>query len=172
MPTPTRRDAASRRQRIIAGLQGRNLEDAAVEPALRADLEAEAASADPDKLVTPDLLEVVDQARAARHRGPEMGLFVSTDDVVIVPGFLGSELVDQTGPDGLIWIDPKLVFDTHELLDLGLKPHCLSDVLIDNMIGRIVKCKDRIKQEVILPRIKWDADTQEVEELKLMWAGS
>jgi len=75
--------------------------------------------------------------------------------------------------------NPRLESEEHyynaahsKLLDLGLKPHSLSDVLIESMVGRIVKCKDRIKHEVILPRIKWDADTQEVEELKLMWAGS
>jgi UDP-sulfoquinovose synthase len=75
--------------------------------------------------------------------------------------------------------NPRLESEEHyynaahsKLLALGLKPHCLSDVLINSMIGRIAKCKDGIKQEVILPRVKWDAHAQEVEELKLMWAGS
>ncbi len=62
---------------------------------------------------------------------------------------------------------------THtKLLDLGLKPHLLSDVLIDSMVKRIDQFKSRIKREVILPRIKWDANAQEVEELKLMWTGN
>lgn len=62
---------------------------------------------------------------------------------------------------------------THtKLLDLGLKPHILSEVLIDSMIKRVDHFKPRIKRDVILPRIKWDAGAREVEELKLMWTGN
>ena len=43
--------------------------------------------------------------------------------MILVPGFLGSELVDVQGPDGLIWVDPKLLlFGTDKLLDLRLNP--------------------------------------------------
>ena len=62
---------------------------------------------------------------------------------------------------------------THtKLLELGLKPHFLSDELVDSMIGVILQHKSRIKPELILPKIKWNAKGQEIEELKLMWAGA
>jgi hypothetical protein len=119
MPPLNDRDA--HRERIIAGLRGRSLEEALDDPALRADLEEEARSPEHDRLVHPDLLRVVEQARTVRLREPNLGLFFSSDDVIIVPGFLGSELVDLTGGNGLIWIDPKLVFSTGQLLALRLK---------------------------------------------------
>lgn len=119
MPPPLD-DVTARRQRIIAALRGRGLEQAAADPRLRADLEAEAAAPEPDRLVHPDLLRVVDEARAVCLRQPALGLFFSTDDVIIVPGLMGSELVDLTGGIGLIWIDPRLVFSADELLALRL----------------------------------------------------
>lgn len=62
---------------------------------------------------------------------------------------------------------------THtKLLDLGLQPHFLSDELVGSMIGIIMKHKHRIKREIILPKVKWDGKVQEMEELKLMWAGA
>ncbi|MGA8762857.1 MAG: NAD-dependent epimerase/dehydratase family protein [Candidatus Sulfotelmatobacter sp.] len=62
---------------------------------------------------------------------------------------------------------------THtKLLDLGLRPRLLSDELVESMIGTIRKYKHRIKQEVILPKVKWDAQVEEVTDLKLMGAGA
>ena len=62
---------------------------------------------------------------------------------------------------------------THtKLLDLGLQPHFLSDELVDGMMATILKHKHRIKREIILPKVSWNGPTQEVEELKLMWAGA
>jgi UDP-sulfoquinovose synthase len=62
---------------------------------------------------------------------------------------------------------------THtKLLDLGLQPRLLSDELVESMIGTILKYKHRIKQEIILPKVKWSARTQEIRDLKLMWAGA
>lgn len=59
-----------------------------------------------------------------------------------------------------------------KLLDLGLKPHFMSDELVGNLIGTILKYKNRIKRDIVLPRIKWNSTSAEIEELKLMWAGS
>jgi UDP-sulfoquinovose synthase len=62
---------------------------------------------------------------------------------------------------------------THtKLLELGLQPRLLSNELIDTMMTTILEYKDRIKQEVILPKVKWNGDEQEMEALKLMWAGA
>src|SRR5947199_2035338 len=59
-----------------------------------------------------------------------------------------------------------------KLLDLGLEPHFLSDELVDGMIAAILKHKERIKRDIILPKVKWNAKAEEIEELKLMWAGA
>ena len=59
-----------------------------------------------------------------------------------------------------------------KLLTLGLDPHLLSDVLIDSVLTRIQAVRSRIKPEIVLPRIKWSGEAQEMEELKMMWAGA
>lgn len=58
-----------------------------------------------------------------------------------------------------------------KLLSLGLQPHLLSDELVDSMISTILRYKDRIKREIILPKIKWNGALHETEEKKLAWAG-
>jgi UDP-sulfoquinovose synthase len=75
--------------------------------------------------------------------------------------------------------NPRVELEEHhynpvhtKLLDLGLQPHFLSDELLNTMITTIVKHKDRVKQEIILPKVKWNGKDHEVEELKLMWAGA
>ena len=59
--------------------------------------------------------------------------------------------------------NPRIELEEHyynpvhtKLLDLGLKPHMLSDVLITSMIKRIAEAKSRIKKEIILPKVRWD----------------
>ena len=44
-----------------------------------------------------------------------------------------------------------------KLLELGLEPHLLSDVLLDSMLLRIQENAHRIKRGIILPRIRWDS---------------
>lgn len=43
-----------------------------------------------------------------------------------------------------------------KLIDLGLAPHRLSDVLIDSMIHRVRENAHHIRRESILPRVQWD----------------
>jgi UDP-sulfoquinovose synthase len=75
--------------------------------------------------------------------------------------------------------NPRVELEEHhynpkhtKLLDLGLEPHNLSDVLVDSMIKRIAEFKHRIKPNIILPRVRWNGAAAQVEELKLMWAGA
>jgi hypothetical protein len=117
---PTNHANRERKKRIIEGVRGQGLEQAAADPALRRDMEAEADSDDPKKLVNHDLLALADAARAARQAGPSVSLFFSNADVILVPGFLASQLEDDAGGNGLIWIDPKLLLDAHKLLALEL----------------------------------------------------
>jgi hypothetical protein len=108
VPTPSLPDAAERRKRIA---QAGSLQALLDQPDGRQLLEEEAA--DPDntkKLITKDQLNYLLAIHEERKRpGARFGLFFSTDDVIIVPGFLGSSLTDETGGNGLIWVDPGLV---------------------------------------------------------------
>lgn len=52
--------------------------------------------------------------------------------------------------------------DNTGLMDLGLEPHYLSDVLINSMIKTIQRYKDEIDREIILPNVEWsEADSKE-----------
>lgn len=75
--------------------------------------------------------------------------------------------------------NPRVELEEHhynpahtKLLDLGLQPHFLSDELLNTMISTILKHKERVKTEIIQPKVKWNAQDSEIEELKLMWAGA
>lgn len=60
---------------------------------------------------------------------------------------------------------------THrKLIDLGLTPHLLSDVLLDSMLLRIREFAHRVKKEIILPRVRWDGVRETAGDAKLAWA--
>jgi UDP-sulfoquinovose synthase len=42
-----------------------------------------------------------------------------------------------------------------KLLDLGLEPHLLSDVLLASLLRRVQEHAARIKRDIILPRVRW-----------------
>src|SRR4051794_36555381 len=98
-----------RRRLILEGLRGRDLDRAIAEPKLWAAIKAEAESANPNKLVTPESVQLVEAIRRKQSTDRSFSLFFSTDDVLIIPGLLGSELDDVSGPFGVIWIDPTLL---------------------------------------------------------------
>jgi len=76
--------------------------------------------------------------------------------------------------------NPRVELEEHyynpahtKLLALGLEPHLLSDVLINSVLERIKTFQHRIKRDIVLPHIKWDGHArEEMDELKLMWAGA
>lgn len=73
------------------------------------------------RLIQRDQLDLLLAIRAQQRKsGTRLGLFFSTDDVIIVPGFMGSSLRDVQGPNGLIWIDPTLVTNGDQLNALKL----------------------------------------------------
>jgi UDP-sulfoquinovose synthase len=41
------------------------------------------------------------------------------------------------------------------LLELGLKPHYMIDEVVAEMLGRVLRHKDRIDRRKILPRVRW-----------------
>ena len=84
-----------RRRRIVQALSGRTLREAIELPDVRKDLYEEAAAGGDDALVTPEMLANAEKLRAyERQAGPTLQLFYSTDDLILVPGFLGSALYD------------------------------------------------------------------------------
>src|SRR4051794_2378966 len=119
-------DRDRRRRELTAALYGRPLDRALELPGVWEDLEAEAAdyaAGDRTALATPRMIEDLRALqRQQRQVGFQMRLFNSTDDVLIVPGFMGSALTDVGGRFGLIWIDPAIAFDTAQLSALRLGP--------------------------------------------------
>ncbi len=43
-----------------------------------------------------------------------------------------------------------------QLMDLGLVPHRLSDVLLDSMLRKVMEHGSRIKKDIIFPTVRWD----------------
>jgi UDP-sulfoquinovose synthase len=43
----------------------------------------------------------------------------------------------------------------HGLLDLGLKPHFMTDEVVAQMLEQVIRYKDRIDTRKILPRVRW-----------------
>jgi hypothetical protein len=108
VPTPPLSASAERHRRIA---QAGSLQALLEQPDGREVLRAEATGPDESrKLITPEqLAHLVAVHEAQRRPAARFDLFFSTDDVILVPGFLGSSLTDVVGGNGLIWIDPGLV---------------------------------------------------------------
>jgi UDP-sulfoquinovose synthase len=58
--------------------------------------------------------------------------------------------------------DPRVEAEEHyynakhsKLIELGLKPHLLSDSLLDSLMNVALKYRDRVDAAVMLPRINW-----------------
>jgi UDP-sulfoquinovose synthase len=58
--------------------------------------------------------------------------------------------------------DPRVEAEEHyynakhsKLIDLGLKPHLLSNALLDSLLNIALKYKDRIDAQLMLPRVNW-----------------
>ena len=58
--------------------------------------------------------------------------------------------------------DPRVESEIHyynakhsKLLDLGLVPHNLSDVLLDSIMDVVIRYRDRVREDTLLPRVNW-----------------
>ncbi len=58
--------------------------------------------------------------------------------------------------------DPRVEAESHyynakhtQLIHLGLKPHLLSDVLIESVFDQLERFRDRVKEETIAPLVNW-----------------
>ncbi|QDV37458.1 esterase/lipase family protein [Tautonia plasticadhaerens] len=117
----TAESSEDRRRRLLVETQGRRLDEAYLHGSIRDDLQTEAADADPDSIVTPEMLdqieEYMDEIEGAGvppgvlsdRETSQSRAFFSTDAVIIVPGFLASSLSDtRRGGLGLIWVSRGL----------------------------------------------------------------
>jgi UDP-sulfoquinovose synthase len=64
--------------------------------------------------------------------------------------------------------DPRVEKENHyynakhsKLIDLGLRPHYLSDSLLDSLMNIAVKYRDRIDTSVLLPQVNWRSAVNE-----------
>jgi UDP-sulfoquinovose synthase len=89
---------------------------------------------------------ILDLAQLVQKAGAEVGI-----DVEVAP-------IDN----------PRFELEEHyynpvhtKLLDLGLKPHLLSETLIESMFSTMERFKDRVIADHILPRDRWQpADSE------------
>ena len=70
--------------------------------------------------------------------------------------------------------NPRIELEQHyfnakntNLLDLGLKPHYLSDSLLDSLLNFAIKYKERVDRDHILPKVSWHREkTQELDSVQ------
>ena len=87
------------------------------------------------------MFNVLDLAQTVQHEAQKLGLQVAIDHL----------------PNPRVEAEEHYYNPSHQkLLNLGLEPHLLSDVLVDSMLVTIREHAQRIRREVILPRVKWD----------------
>jgi UDP-sulfoquinovose synthase len=118
-----------------------------------------------------DIRDTVRCIELAIENGPKMGeyrVFNQFTEQFSV-GDLAQKVQDAGRTLGMsITIDhlpnPRVEREEHyynavhtRLLDLGLEPHYLSESLLDSLLNIAVKHRDRVQENVILPRVDWRA---------------
>ena len=63
--------------------------------------------------------------------------------------------------------DPRVEAESHyynakhsKLVDLGLRPHLLSNSLLDSLVNIAVEYRDRVDQSLFLPQVNWRNSAQ------------
>ena len=83
---------------------------------------------------------VLELARMVQTAGEKLGLTVEVDHL----------------PDPRVEAEEHYYNAKHsKLIELGLKPHLLSDSLLDSLMNVAMKYRDRIDPAVMMPRINW-----------------
>ncbi len=89
---------------------------------------------------------VADLARMVAVAGRKLGLTVEVDYL----------------PDPRVEAEEHYYNAKHsKLIELGLKPHLLSDSLLDSLMSIAIKYRDRIDASLIMPRVNWRYTTNE-----------
>ena len=122
MPSINVDSVAGVKPQIVEYLRRVPFERAIEELDFNALIEADAASIKP--LFPQDSIDAFHEARDLRHTKrahPTPAAFISNKSVLIVPGFMGSQLKDYgNAGNGLIWIDPKIYITPSQLSALQL----------------------------------------------------
>lgn len=70
--------------------------------------------------------------------------------------------------------DPRVEAEDHyynakhsKLVDLGLKPHALSDSLLDSLINVALRYRDRVDTTAFLPQVQWRAASSRRQQVRL-----
>lgn len=73
--------------------------------------------------------------------------------------------------------DPRVEAEEHyynakhsKLVDLGLKPHALSDSLLDSLINVALKYRDRVDTTAFMPQVQWRAASSRRQQARLRQA--
>ncbi len=78
------------------------------------------------------------------------------EKVSVAGSKLGLRVEVQHVPNPRVEREEHYYNATHSrLLDLGLRPHLLSDSLLDSLLGIAVEHRDRVREETIFPRVNW-----------------
>src|SRR4051794_35863000 len=121
-PVPPSPRAMTVKERITDYLQRAPFERAIEQADFRKLLEEDATTAEP--LYSAEALKAFEEARElrrARRTAPTLGAFFSNKSVLLVPGFMGSQLRDDgSAGNGLIWIDPRIYADSSKVSALQL----------------------------------------------------
>ncbi|MGA9186433.1 MAG: NAD-dependent epimerase/dehydratase family protein [Candidatus Acidiferrales bacterium] len=105
---------------------------------------------------------VLDLARMTEAAGKKLGLRVEVEHL----------------PDPRVESEEHYYNAKHsKLIDMGLKPHLLSDSLLDSLMNIAVKYRDRVDLTQMMPRVNWrntrnDRDGERRSELKTPTAAS
>lgn len=123
MPATTTAAEAAVKAQIVEYLKRVPFERAIEQEEFRALLKADLATGKPlFPKDAQDAFEEARQLRRAKRAQPTASAFFSNKSALIVPGFMGSQLYDD-GPNGLIWVDPKIYITPSQLSALRLKPY-------------------------------------------------
>jgi hypothetical protein len=75
--------------------------------------------------------------------------------------------------------DPRVESEEHyynarhsKLLELGLKPHLLSESLLDSLLNIAMRYRDRVDPSLFLPKVNWrNARNERRQKVRAMAAG-
>ena len=123
-------------------------------------------------------LAVLNPPRAGEYR--VFNQFTETFSVLALAGLVktqGARLGLQVKIEAIE--NPRVEAEQHyynarhqKLLDLGLVPHLLSDVLLASMLRRIQEHAGRIKRDIILPRVRWDRSRASGDDHERAWSAT
>jgi UDP-sulfoquinovose synthase len=78
------------------------------------------------------------------------------DLVQRISGHKGLDVAIEHLPDPRVESEQHYYHAKHtKLLDLGLVPHNLSDVLLDSIMDMVIRYRDRVIEETLLPQVNW-----------------